>query len=57
MDERSDLLFRKPEEIRDRLEFPKAVLTLLKDTELFGPAVERALKDVDFLIQKADRWR
>lgn len=57
MDDPVSLVFRKPDEIKERLEFPHAVLQLLKETDLFGPVVEKALEDVNFLIEKAGRWR
>ena len=38
------------ESIEDKLLFMKGVLCLLKETDLFGPMVEKALNDMDFIV-------
>ena len=40
------------EEIKERLLFQKGVLALLKDTDLFGSMVEKAIQDIDFVIER-----
>ena len=40
-------------EVKQRLLFPHGVLTLLKSTDLFGVDIERAIDDVDYLMNKA----
>ncbi len=42
-------------EVRDRLVFSRGVLALLRDTELFGPMLDKAIEDLDFVIEKAER--
>ena len=44
-------------EVHDRLAFPRGVLCLLKDTQLFGPMVEQALEDIDTLIKRSLQMR
>ncbi len=39
------------DEILDHLFFPRGVLLLLKETGLFGPEIDKALEDMDYLIQ------
>ncbi len=43
------------ESVKDRLMFPRGVLCLLKETELFGPIIEKAIEDIDYLIKKMER--
>ena len=40
--------------VRERLSFPRGLLVLLKETELFGPLIDQALEDVDFLLKHAE---
>lgn len=40
------------DDIRQKLAFQRGVLTLLKDTDLFGPMIEKALKDLDEIIEQ-----
>jgi hypothetical protein len=42
-------------EIKERLVFQRGVLLLLKETRLFGPMIEKALEDLDFVIEQIDR--
>lgn len=39
------------DEILDRLIFPRGVLLLLKETGLFGPEIDKAIEDMDYLIR------
>lgn len=41
-----------PETVREKLLFPRGVLSILKDTELFGPMIDQAIKDLDDLLKK-----
>ena len=40
------------DDIRRKLAFQRGVLTLLKETDLFGPMIEKALEDIDDIIDK-----
>ena len=46
-------VFEWADEAKEKLSFPRGVLVLLKDTRLFGPQVEQAIEDIDYLIEKA----
>lgn len=37
-------------EIRERLEFPRGVLSILQETQLFSPLVQAALQDLDYVL-------
>jgi len=41
-------------EIKERLAFQRGVLLLLKETRLFGPLIEKAVEDLDFVMEKLD---
>lgn len=41
-------------QLKDKLLFPRGLLTLLNDTNLFGPLVEKAIEDIDFLIELSE---
>ena len=38
--------------VEETLSFPRALLELLQNTRLFGPLVERAISDIDSVIEK-----
>ena len=40
--------------LREKLAFPRGILKILKETQLFGPMVEKALEDIDAV---ADRFQ
>ena len=42
-------------EIKERLAFQRGVLLLLKETRLFGPLIEKAIEDLDFVIERIER--
>ena len=42
------------EDVREQIEFVRGFLTLLKETELFGPMMERALEAIDLINEKTD---
>ncbi len=39
-------------EIREKLLFQRGILSLLKDTNLFGPLIDQALEDADDLLER-----
>jgi hypothetical protein len=41
--------------IKSRLEYPKGVLLLLKDTHLFGEPIQKALDDLNELTNEIER--
>ena len=40
------------ENVREKLLFPRGVLSILKDTVLFGSLVDKAIEDLDDLLRK-----
>ena len=44
-------------EIRDKLLYPRAVLELLRQTDLFGEELKQALRDIDYVIEQIDQGR
>ena len=42
------------EVLRDKLLFPRGVLILLKETELFGPMLDQAIEDIDAAMSLLD---
>ena len=40
------------DDIRKKLAFQRGVLTILKETDLFGPMIEKALEEIDEVIDK-----
>ena len=40
-----------PDEMLQKLAFQRGVLTLLKDTNLMGAMIEKAIEEIDFLIE------
>ena len=42
-------------EIQEKLVYQKGVLALLKQTGLFGPVLERALEDIEDVMEKLKR--
>ncbi len=38
--------------IRERLVFPRAILSLLKDTNVFGELLDQALDDLDAVLER-----
>ena len=43
------------EEIKERSIFQKQLLAYLKETKLFGPILEKAIEDVDFVLESIKR--
>ena len=41
-----------PVDLKQRLEIPLAVLILLRDTRLFNPMLDRAIKDIECLLNE-----
>ncbi|MBI2095069.1 MAG: hypothetical protein HYT89_02755 [Candidatus Omnitrophica bacterium] len=41
-----------PEIVREKLLFPRGVLSILHDTDLFGPMIDQAMEDLDHLLRK-----
>ena len=41
-----------PEIVREKLLFPRGVLSILRDTDLFGPMIDQAIADLDDLLKK-----
>ena len=46
--------FDWPEQFKEKLCFQRDLLRLLSDTNLFGPMIEKALEDIETLIQALD---
>ena len=42
-------------EIKDKLLFQRGVLLLLKETRLFGPLIEKAVEDLDSVMEKLNQ--
>jgi hypothetical protein len=40
------------EDILRKLAYQRGVLTLLKDTDHFSPLIEKALEDIDYILDK-----
>ena len=45
----------KGSEWTQRLEYPKGVLELLKNTQLFGSMVDEALEDIEYLMNELQK--
>ena len=41
--------------LKDRLELPKAVMIQLRETCLFNPMIDKAIEDIDYLLEKAQQ--
>lgn len=48
--ETEDVLLK--EAVRESIALPYGVLTLLRDTQMFGPMLEKAIDDLDALTKK-----
>ena len=51
---RQKIAFDWPYQLKEKLSFPRGVLKLLKETELFGPVIEQALEDIDSLSNRLE---
>ena len=41
------------ESTRERLVYVQGILLLLKETDFFGPLIERALKNIEFILEES----
>ena len=42
---------------KDSLEYVRGTLLLLQQTQLFGPLMDKALEELDFVIRQPKEWR
>ena len=51
-DARFSLFDEDSESVREKLLFSRGVLSILKETDLFGPLIDQAIEDLDYLLLK-----